>query len=68
MNPPQPHVNRHGVQGLQTNRYSELEIEAFNRSHDSKMGWSQQFPNLYLNIDRHPETFNGSVKDAWNKP
>lgn len=41
--------------------WSQAEIEQFNARHDTNYGWSYDFPSLYLNPLRLPETVIGRV-------
>ena len=39
--------------------FTKQEIEQFNEQHDRKYGWSINYPNVYVNPFRLPETTIG---------
>lgn len=65
MNPPQPHVNRHGVQGLQVSTFTEAQIAEANRLHDARYGWTDQYGRIYTNASRRPESVYVPASKCW---
>ena len=65
MNPPQPHLNRHGVSGLRTDRFSEQEIQQFNAEFDRRNGWSQDLSTIFVNASRRPESTYVPASKCW---
>lgn len=65
---PLPKSVRHGASALQTDRYSEEVIIECNKLHDARLGWSLEFPSLYLNVKRLPESHFGPASTLWHIP
>lgn len=68
MNRIMPRTVRNGGTPSPTNGFSEEEIERFNWEHDLRNGFSFEFPTVFFNPRRLPETFCGPISELWNRP
>ncbi len=45
--------------------YSAEQILVANGRHDARNGWTKEFPAIFTNLKRFPETVVGSIFDFW---
>ena len=58
--------NRNGGGELIVGAYSEEQLIAFNQKHDREMGFTFEFPTIYFNVRRLPESSFLPPEKLWS--